>query len=362
MIKNLFILLIIFNFYGCVSYNVVGKFENYDEVFIGTVDHNLLAGVGDITATGEKSGVTCTGLSTVTYIPAFSIGCKGQRGEAPLQCSDGRTLTVDWIATSCTTGYGSGFDKDGIKFSFTFGHQKEEALAKLDKLRIQTKGKEKLPVYNPSQVREEKGFATGTGFAVSKNGDILTNYHVIEGSQKIMVVDTFSKKEWIATLIKSDPANDVALINIHAQLIPLSFIETKNIDKGEEVFTLGYPLIMIQGQEQKATFGRINSLSGIKDDIRMFQIDVPIQPGNSGGPLINKYGNVVGIVTATLDEVNVLRIAGSLPQNVNFAVKSDYALPLLKNFQNYNTQEEPSDFKDIIKDVEKSIFLIISTN
>jgi len=92
---------------------------------------------------------------------------------------------------------------------------------------------------------------------------------------------------------------------------------------------LGYPLITIQGQEQKATFGKVNALSGIQDDIRFLQIDVPIQPSNSGGPLIDRKVRVIGVTNATLDVLNTLKESGSLPQNVNYAVKSDYIILLI---------------------------------
>ncbi len=71
----------------------------------------------------------------------------------------------------------------------------------------------------------------------------------------------------------------------------------------------------------------MNALSGIKGDVRFFQVDIPVQLGNSGGPLINQRGEVIGIVTATLDEFVALAQSGSLPQNVNYAVKSTYVWP-----------------------------------
>ena len=358
MKKTVLFLILFLN--GCVSYNVVGKFDNYDEVFLGDVDHNLLIGVGDIKAKAEKSGIICEGQSSVTYIPPFSLGCKGQRGIAPLLCSDGRTINVNWIATSCTTGYGTGNDQDNTTFSFTFGHPREEALKIISTLKKQVAGKQPLPVYNPKKVREEKGFATGTAFAVSANGDLITNYHVIEDAEKITVVDTFTQKEWAANVKVTDKENDIALININANLEPLNIIDTLSIQKGEEVLTLGYPLIMIQGQEQKASFGRINSLKGIKDDDHFFQIDIPIQPGNSGGPLINKNGDVIGIVSMTLNEFTTLRLAGKIPQNVNYAVKSDYALPLI-NIENQK-KYKLDNFKDVISKKEKSVFLVITRN
>lgn len=145
----------------------------------------------------------------------------------------------------------------------------------------------------------------------------------------------------------------------------LPILEKHNIAKGDEVFTLGYPLIQIQGQEQKASFGRINSLTGIKGDIRFFQIDIPVQPGNSGGPLINTKGQVAGVVTATLDQLITLKMSGHIPQNVNYAVKSDYLLPLIRhtlgnNWSPMTHQQSKKDMSELIKMTEQSIVLNIA--
>ena len=131
-----------------------------------------------------------------------------------------------------------------------------------------------------------------------------------------------------------------------------------------EVLVLGYPLIALQGQEQKATVGRINALSGFQGDVRYFQIDAPIQPGNSGGPLLNARGEVVGVVTATLDPVGTLRATGSLPQNVNYAVKADYMIPLLRaalgdQWSLLSGVAPQREMSEIVERAEGSVFLVI---
>ncbi|WP_175617101.1 S1C family serine protease [Insolitispirillum peregrinum] len=173
------------------------------------------------------------------------------------------------------------------------------------------------------------GVASGTGFFVSKDGYLLTNHHVIDKAKKIEVT-TSDKQKHPATVISSDASNDVALLKIDAITNPLPVIAAADIKRGTEVFTLGYPIPSLQGQELKATYGRVNALSGIHGDIRYFQIDVPIQPGNSGGPLITDQGQVIGIVSASLNGINTLRTTGAMPQNVNYAVKSEYIQPLLR--------------------------------
>jgi S1-C subfamily serine protease len=191
------------------------------------------------------------------------------------------------------------------------------------------------PAYKPKEVRKEKGFSSGTGFFITNDGYLITSFHVVEDATQILIKNT-QGEEYIAKYVR-----------------------------GDEVFTLGYPLIQIQGQEQKATFGRICALSGIQDDIRFLQIDVPIQPGNSGGPLINRNGLVIGITTATLSQLNVLRESGSLPQSVNYAVKSDYIIPVIRDYaKDLNDKIDDSkrdyDFRDLIKKTEPSVVLVFA--
>jgi len=128
--------------------------------------------------------------------------------------------------------------------------------------------------------------------------------------------------------------------------------------------TLGYPLVGLQGQEQKANFGRVNALSGTAGDIRYIQIDAPIQPGNSGGPLINRAGEVVGVVSATLNQQVVISEANALAQNVNYAIKIDYVIPLLHgvetNIAADRSGQRELDFEVLAVTAEPAVFLIVA--
>jgi serine protease Do len=93
---------------------------------------------------------------------------------------------------------------------------------------------------------------------------------------------------------------------------------------GEELYTLGFPLGDLLGAGHKVATGVLSSATGIEDDPRLFQISVPTQPGNSGGPVLNERGEVVGILASTLSVDYLYRKQGHIPQNVNFAIKSDY--------------------------------------
>ena len=175
--------------------------------------------------------------------------------------------------------------------------------------------------------------ASGSGFFITKNGYLLTNYHVIENSKKIIVYDSYGYTH-NASIIKVNKSSDLALLKVDGEFNYLALQKSQNISTGEEVLTIGFPLIDIQGKEPKMTEGIISSKYGLLDDKRMFQISVPIQPGNSGGPLVNHKGNVVGIVNARLSKKETMKIANVLPENVNLAIKTEEILNFLKDEKN----------------------------
>jgi hypothetical protein len=119
---------------GCVSYKAVGKFDNNTDIFIGNVNHNLMAGGGKYEFTGVNSNINCSGIASSPDKIPFGLGCTGQEGNANGQCSNGKALTMRWYASSCTTGYGHGNTSDGTRFQFTFGLTKEEAMEALNKM------------------------------------------------------------------------------------------------------------------------------------------------------------------------------------------------------------------------------------
>jgi S1-C subfamily serine protease len=351
---------------GCSSsFKTVGQFDDYNEVLIGDISAEHLGGKASVRLTATKSGFTCNGNTRPTYVP-MSMGCANQEGAGTLICSDGRRLAIKYFTKTCTTGWGYGVDQRGARFSFVFGYDDVQARAELTRVAAQNASAPALPAYRPKETRREKGFATGTGFYVTADGVLVTNYHVIDGASAITVTHTDTGKEYPARVLRVDPANDIAVLRTPAASTAAPLSGQFGADRGDEVFTLGYPLVSLQGQEQKATFGRVNALSGIKDDIRFTQIDVPVQPGNSGGPLFNKKGEVIGVVTATLDQVAALRASGSLPQNVNFAVKIDYVLPALRTVatgtpaQLRTSNERSMEMSTVVRMRAPSVVLVVA--
>lgn len=172
-----------------------------------------------------------------------------------------------------------------------------------------------------------RGPATGTGFFVSTEGHLVTAYHIVRDRPNVTV--RRDGQDYPAQIIANDPANDIAILKIDAPSIPLPLGSARDVRVGEDIIALGFPLASLQGQEMRATFGRINALSGLNSDTRHLQVDAPVQPGNSGGPLIGPDGRVIGIMTARLDDIATLSATGALPENVSFGVRIDYLTPIM---------------------------------
>ncbi len=211
------------------------------------------------------------------------------------------------------------------------------------------------PITGKSRPSTEKGLkSSGSGFLLTSTGLVVTNYHVVEDANRIEV--TFADKNITksASVRIKDTKNDIAILEVKefsfadlsSQPIPYAFADVNSIKVGQEVFTLGFPLGDIMGTKSRLSTGRINSQFGIQDDPRLFQISNPLQPGNSGGPLFNSKGELVGIVVSSLNAKYFYENTGTIPQNVNFAVKASYLQSLVSMMPD---GEDATKRKNIVK-------------
>lgn len=205
--------------------------------------------------------------------------------------------------------------------------------------------------------------SSGTGFFISEDGYLLTNFHVIEDGMRIVV--QCGRNTYTAALVKADPVNDLAVLKVAGKFRAIPPGPSRIAKLGDSVFTVGFPNPQLQGVAPKLTDGKISSLSGMQDDARQFQISVAVQPGNSGGALVNSAGNVIGIVTARLSEEAAFKTSGALPQNVNYAIKSSYVLSLLESLPEVASKlKEPwpakeRKFEDVVKEAQEAAALIL---
>ncbi len=160
--------------------------------------------------------------------------------------------------------------------------------------------------------------ATGTAFTVSNEGHALTNHHVINACTEVKVVG----REGVAKVITSDSVNDLALLQLpdnsddFANLNP----DPGKLRQGEDVIVFGYPLNWALSSGGNLTPGTVSALTGLGNNTNQIQITAPIQPGSSGSPVMDKKGNVIAVVSMTLDDGKMTKITGQVGQNVNFAV------------------------------------------
>lgn len=176
--------------------------------------------------------------------------------------------------------------------------------------------------------------AQGTGFVVGVDGWMLTCAHVV-GTQQVATV-TLAGQRLLADVVKSDTKADLALLKLRTPLpdgvTPLAFRAAgKPAAMGEDVFTIGYPLSRILGNSARMTKGLLSATAGLRDNPDELQVSAGIQPGNSGGPLLDRDGLVIGVVNRTLNPAAVAQATGgALPQNVNFAIKAGPVLDFVK--------------------------------
>jgi S1-C subfamily serine protease len=193
---------------------------------------------------------------------------------------------------------------------------------------------------------------TGSGIIFSSSGYIITNHHVIENSTKFIVEvgESSNKKNFKAELITQDKENDLAILKIkddqfvNLPSIKYSFKENGQLDVGGTVFTIGFPHALTgMGKDAKFTDGKVSAKTGYDGAVNSFQSSIPVQPGNSGGPVFNDAGQLVGVINASIKNTD----------NVSYAIKLNYIKNLIELLQ--DKVDLPSDNSMINSSLEEKI-------
>jgi S1-C subfamily serine protease len=171
---------------------------------------------------------------------------------------------------------------------------------------------------------------TGTGFVISSNGHIVTNHHVIDGCGEI-TGNLSGEAPVKLRLVSSDETNDLALLQAPTPFKEVATINQNSVQTGDGVVAIGYPYHGLLTSDFTVTTGIVSSLSGVFNDTRHLQISAAVQPGNSGGPLLDFTGAVVGVVSGKLDALKMARATGNIPENINFAIKTGALRDFLDN-------------------------------
>ena len=215
------------------------------------------------------------------------------------------------------------------------------------------------------KAREKTGNKSGTAFAVSTNGFLLTNHHVINHC-KTLTAFGFDGNTVPGRVVTSDERNDLALVKIDATGISAIPFRSQPIRAGDPIVALGFPYRGLLATEVNVSTGTVSALAGLANDTSKLQIQAPVQPGNSGGPLVDMSGSVAGVVVSKLDALYVAKAIGDLPQNVNFAVKGEIATLFLKSanvpIKFAQTGTARMDAADVASRVKPSVYLIECKN
>jgi S1-C subfamily serine protease len=195
----------------------------------------------------------------------------------------------------------------------------------------------------PPAVVQGQGI-TGTGFVVASDGYVVTNAHVVPGCASVTVRSAGDTAMRSATLVDRDPRADLALLRAEGAFADVaSFRDGPGIAQGDDVIAFGYPLAGLLSDQGNLTIGTVSALAGINNDAQMIQISAPIQHGNSGGPVIDTSGNVVGVIVSKIDHAQG---PDDVAQNVNFAIKADVARHFLAaNGLTYRSAESLDQLK-----------------
>jgi serine protease Do len=175
-----------------------------------------------------------------------------------------------------------------------------------------------------------RAVSTGSGFLVGPER-VLTNQHVVNGCNRVVLRAPDGR--WLGAVppARVDAELDLALLSVPGLEGPaLAFRSAPPVRRGEGVVAYGFPLAGLLSSDPKLTRGEVNGLAGIGNNRSHYQISAPVQPGNSGGPLLDLHGHVVGVVVSKLDAQRVAQRIGDIAQNVNFAVQGEAALAFLR--------------------------------
>jgi hypothetical protein len=252
------------------------------------------------------------------------------------------TAVIDWLRSQMTNA------------QISMAQQRAKELQEMIERKKQIA---KLPAGQlPSVDIAPSGYGSGL---LIKGGYVVTCCHVVDKAQKISI--SCQGKDFPARLIQKDAGNDIAILRVDGADAGATLSFADSVKLGAQVFTMGFPHPGLQGSDVKFTTGSISGLTGPGNTPVYYQISAPLQSGNSGGPLFDEYGNLVGIVAAKLDSLKMLAATGDLTQNVNYAIKSDYLVPLLKTVDGIKiqpSQTKPVNLLSLVEELKKSVVMI----
>lgn len=333
------------------------EYNNTSEAAIERTINNENDGIvgiyEDVSDGGNKVGVVKNGTSyRILYISGSSNRC-WQTGHVKADLRPTATYGLykgKWYMTDFSENNSCMVTFDGMKMDIV-----------VDDQRIMFIKMYPIQVGSSSSITNAEKWS-GTGWGIG-DGYLVTNHHVIDGARAISVkgIGGDLNTGYSAEVVATDKTNDIAVLRITDSrfhgfgVIPYA-VSSRIADKGEGIFVLGYPMTQVLGNEVKYTAGEINSRTGFQGDVATYQISAPVTHGNSGGPMFDNKGNVIGIVNSGITDKEIA-------ENVGYAIKISYLKILIESaglnitLPNNNTISSLSK-QEKIKKVEKFVYYI----
>ena len=260
------------------------------------------------------------------YVGEYRDGKRN--GQGTYTFADGRR-DVGEFKDDVLNGYAIQYRADGSIL--------KEGIFKDDKFLYAQKVTPEVPVVKAPKASDEIiSASSGSGFAVSSDGYVVTNYHVVEGCEKV-VVHT-KDNDLPMRVITYDPKNDLALLKGDFRPKTVFALSNNSPELLQDVYVAGFPFGDKFSTSIKVTKGIVSSLTGLGNNFSNIQIDAALQSGNSGGPILDDFGNVVGVAVAKLDAKYMFDEFGIIPENTNFGIKSSVVRSVLES----NNVDSPS--------------------
>jgi len=272
--------------------------------------------------------------------------------------------------------------KKPLKSSSQVKKENEKLRKKISRLEKEKKQKPKqVAKKSPEPTPEPKSSTSGSGFFVSKSGHVITNQHIVNKCKKVTVGDN-AQKQVTADILETDRRNDLALLKLSSlkmasvetksliqklgiKIVPLAsdgLLRSEDVDAGEDVLVAGYPYGEMFGDDIKVTKGIVSGNRGLGGDVGQFQIDAAVQPGNSGGPIYDENGNIVGVVVAQLNKRKFEKMVGSMPENVNFGIKASTVRQFLSSSglpTKWSKRSKSMSTRDLAKIAENQTVMVM---
>ena len=261
------------------------------------------------------------------YVGEFRDGKRN--GQGTFTFADGRR-EVGEFKDGVLDGYAIQYRADGSII--------KEGIFEDDKFLYAQKVTPAVPVVK-APIKSDKiiSASSGSGFAVSSDGYVITNHHVIDGCEKIIVHT--KENDFPVRVITYDPQNDLALLKGDFRPKTVFSLSDTRPELLHDIYVAGFPFGDKFSTSIKVTKGIVSSLTGLGNNFSNIQIDAALQSGNSGGPILDDFGNVVGVAVAKLDAKYMFEELGIIPEDTNFGIKSNVVRSILES----NDVETPSE-------------------